>query len=226
MVRHVRDAVALHLAGRTVVPGQCAVSGRIADTRLVFRLRAVLHRPGPLSDAGAVGRRRGESRRRVAYRLDSGDARARSTESAGPTVVAHIDYGPLFGVSVVYSYLVVLGGLGLLIHTTFRARQRYRKQTALVALSAVVPLTGSVVTYVLDLTVIDYTPVGMAVFGVVFAVALTRYQLLDVYPVPRSEILQHVDKGIVATDPDGRIIDDMLMLSEAASPSPTATTGR
>ena len=127
--------------------------------------------------------------------------------SVGPYAVAHIDHGPLFDVAVIYSYLVVVAGLGLLIYTTFQARELYRKQTALVTLSAVVPVAGSVVTYVLDLTVIDYTPVGMAVFGVVFAVALTRYQLLDVYPVPRNQILQHVDKGIIATDPEGRIID-------------------
>ncbi|MFC6975264.1 histidine kinase N-terminal 7TM domain-containing protein [Halomicroarcula sp. GCM10025709] len=128
-------------------------------------------------------------------------------ETVGGVAVAHITHGPLFQAAVGYSYLVILGGLGLLVLTTFRTRQLYQQQTALVTAAAVVPFAGSVVTYVLDLTVVDYTPVGLAVFGVSFAVALTRYRLLDVYPVPRNRIIRHLDSGIVVTDTTGRVLD-------------------
>jgi signal transduction histidine kinase len=122
-------------------------------------------------------------------------------------VIADITHGPLFSVSVAYSYLVVLAGLGLLTLTTLRTRQLYQKQTALVTVAAAVPLLGGAVSYVFDLTVIDYTPVGLAVFGLSFAVALTRYQLLEVYPVPRNQIINHIDNGVVVTDAQDRIVD-------------------
>lgn len=40
-----------------------------------------------------------------------------------------------------------------------------------------------------------------------FAVALTRYQLLEVYPVPRNQIINHIDSGVVLTDASDRIVD-------------------
>ena len=122
-------------------------------------------------------------------------------------VIINFSYGPLFYVLVGYSYLVVLGGLALLFVTTLQTRALYRKQTALVTVAAFVPLVGGVVAYLLDLTVIDYTPVGLAVFGVSVAVALSRYRLLDVFPVPRDRIINQIDTGIIVTDGDDRIVD-------------------
>jgi nitrogen-specific signal transduction histidine kinase len=122
-------------------------------------------------------------------------------------LVADITHGPLFDVAVVYSYLVVLGSLGLLGLTALRTRQLYQKQTALITVAAFVPLVGGAVAYVLDITVIDYTPVGLAAFGVGVAVALSRYQLLDVYPVPRNRIIDQIATGVVVTDASDRIVD-------------------
>jgi len=122
-------------------------------------------------------------------------------------LVADISFGPLFNVAVAYSYLVVLGSLGLLGVTTLRTRQLYQKQTLLITVAAFVPLVGGAVAYVFGITVIDYTPVGLAVLGVGVAVALTRYQLLDVYPVPRNRIIAQIDTGIVVTDATDRIVD-------------------
>jgi nitrogen-specific signal transduction histidine kinase len=122
-------------------------------------------------------------------------------------VIADITHGPLFHLSVGYSYLVVIAGLGLLTLTTLRTRQLYQKQTALITVAAAVPLVGAAISYVLNLTVIDYTPVGLAVVGLSFALALTRYQLLEVYPVPRNQIINHINKGVVVTDAEDRIVD-------------------
>jgi len=122
-------------------------------------------------------------------------------------VIADIDSGPLFHVSVVYCYLVVLGGLALLGLTAVRTRRLYQKQAALITATALVPLMGGAVAYLFDFTIIDYTPVGLAVFGVGVAVALTRYRLLDVSPVPRNRIIDRVDTGIVVTDARGRVVD-------------------
>ena len=133
--------------------------------------------------------------------------RRASLVPVGEFVVADITHGPLFDLAVGYSYLVVLAGLGLLGLTTLRTRALYQKQTALVTVGAVVPLLGGVVAYLLELTVIDYTPVGLAVFGIGVAVALTRYQLLDVYPVPRNSIIDQIGTGIVVTDANDRIVD-------------------
>jgi len=127
--------------------------------------------------------------------------------SVNGLLVADISFGPLFDVTVAYSYCIVLGSLGLLGMTTLRTRQLYQKQTLLITVAAFVPLVGGAVVYGLGITVIDYTPVGLAVFGVGVAVALTRYQLLNVYPVPRNRIIAQIDTGIVVTDAMDRIVD-------------------
>jgi len=121
--------------------------------------------------------------------------------------LADIDHGPLFDVAVAYSYLVVVGSLVLLGLTALRTRALYRKQTAIITITATVPLIGGAVAYGFEITVIDYTPVGLAVFGVGVVVALTRYQLLDVYPVPRNRIINQIDTGIVVTDRRDRVVD-------------------
>jgi len=122
-------------------------------------------------------------------------------------LVADITHGPLFNLAVVFSYLVVLGSLGLLGLTALRTRELYQKQTALIAVATLVPLVGGVVAYLLDFTVIDYTPLGLAVLGAGVAIALTRYRLLDVSPVPRNRIIDQIDTGVVVTDARSRVVD-------------------
>jgi len=125
----------------------------------------------------------------------------------GSFLIADINTGPLFALAVAYCYLIVIAGLCLLGLTAVRTRALYQKQAALITLTAFVPLIGGGFAYVFDTTVIDYTPVGLAVFGVGAAVALTRYRLLDVSPVPRNRVIDQVDTGIVVTDASDRVVD-------------------
>ncbi len=125
----------------------------------------------------------------------------------GASQIAHISYGPLFPLAVGYSYVLIAVGLGLLVSTAVRAPGLYRKQATLITLGALVPIVGSVVTYALDVTVIDLTPVALSAFGATFALALSRYRLLDVVPLARNEVIRQIDDGMVVTDERGQLVD-------------------
>jgi PAS domain S-box-containing protein len=127
--------------------------------------------------------------------------------------VASITHGPLFLLTVAYSYVLVTVGLGLLVVTTLRTPRLYRRQTLLITVGAAVPIAGSVGSYLLDLTVVDLTPLALSVFGVTFVVALARFRLLDVLPVARDRVIGQVDDGILVADEQGRIVD----VNEAAT---------
>lgn len=122
-------------------------------------------------------------------------------------VLVEITYGPLFYLTVGYSYILVALGIGVLVVTTLQTPALYRRQSLLITMGAVVPICGSVITYFLDLTPIDLTPVGLAIFGVTLVLAFTRYRLLEVYPIARNKVIRGVHDGILVTDPNGRVVD-------------------
>jgi signal transduction histidine kinase len=126
---------------------------------------------------------------------------------AGGAQVATVSYGPLFLLAVGYSYLLIGAGLAMLVATTFRSRRIYRQQAALISIGALVPMGGSVATYILGATVFDLTPIALSVFGLTVALALSQYRLLDVVPLARDELLTQIDDGIVVTDGRGQIVD-------------------
>ncbi|MFC7095814.1 histidine kinase N-terminal 7TM domain-containing protein [Halobaculum marinum] len=127
--------------------------------------------------------------------------------SYGGFVALDVVHGPVFLACVGYAYVFVLAGVARIVLTSIRAPSVYRRQAGLVTLGAVVPLGASVGSYILDVTMIDLTPVALAVFGVTVAVALVRYQLLTVAPIERDAILSEVSDGILVTDADGRVLD-------------------
>ncbi|SFR52318.1 histidine kinase N-terminal 7TM domain-containing protein [Halogeometricum limi] len=128
-------------------------------------------------------------------------------ELVGPFVVLLPAPGPLFLLVLAYSYALVAVGLGLLFVTTLRTPSLYRRQALLITLGAVVPIAGSVVSYVLGLTVLDLTPIALSAFGVTFSLALTRFRLLDVLPIARDRIIKQLDDGVVVTGIDDRVVD-------------------
>lgn len=130
-----------------------------------------------------------------------------SPGAPGPFVTA-VTPGPWYVVHAVYSYFLVATGTVWLGHRLWEVRNRtfYRGQIATVFLAVVVVL-GTNLSFNLEITTVDWTPVAGAFAALIFAGAASQYRLFDVSPLAREVVVENMDSGMLVTNADGEIID-------------------
>lgn len=129
---------------------------------------------------------------------------------AAPFPVLHADYGPWYTwVLLPEVGLLNAAVLTLLGRAMFRAHPFYRRQYALLFLSLVLPLIGTVL-YVFDLPPwSDYnlTVAIAGLSGLLLAVGLFRWRLFDIVPLARDLVVEDLADGVIVADGAGRIVD-------------------
>jgi len=148
----------------------------------------------------------------------------------GARVVQHgrlslleLGHGPAFYVLWVYSYLLLFTAAVLMVASRLHLDRYYRHQSRLILLGLAAPWLGNA-AYVLGFVPgppLDYTTVGFAATGLAFAAGNARFRLLDVVPVARTLLLEHLQEGVLVLDTDGRIVD----CNPAAAPVLRGTVG-
>lgn len=121
----------------------------------------------------------------------------------------HVVHGPWFWVHAVYSYLLVLIGVSLIMRQAFKSYTLYRRQSIWLVMGGLVPILFSLV-YVLHLVPNlrkDFTPVGFAVAGVLFAIGMFRNRLFDLKPVARDLLIESLNDPMLVLDCKGRLVD-------------------
>lgn len=118
------------------------------------------------------------------------------------------EVGPAFLLHALLSY-------GLLTATAVvfaRARRRggplQRRQLGLLLLALLVPLPGNVlITLLPSAAAPDLTGIGFALSGLLTSWALLRHGLLDLVPVARALVLEHLADAVLVLDAEGRTVD-------------------
>jgi PAS domain-containing protein len=117
-------------------------------------------------------------------------------------------YGPLWWVSMVYSYLLVAGGSTLLIASALRDKhpESWRRQVA-VGLAALVPLAGNSV-YVAWGLVWPFPPAPILFCAALMALrqALFSGGMLQTLPVSHAELVTQIPVPMVLTDRRGAVV--------------------
>lgn len=125
-----------------------------------------------------------------------------------PPVVL-LEFGPGYYVQIAYAYLLVTVGLAVLVVSLYRASRLYRTQTTLLLLGALPPFATTILyTLRVDwgpLPALDPTPLVLPIPGLVFGLALYRFDLLARTPVARERILTETNDGFVVLDEQGQI---------------------
>jgi PAS domain S-box-containing protein len=120
-------------------------------------------------------------------------------------IVLQRTFGPVFWLGVVYSNLVNGVGTVLLLRKLVKARRLFRGQTLAILTGTTVPWAAATLFYN------GLSPVEPEVFfsvtGVAFAVAISRYGLLDVVPVGRETVVRQMDDPVVVVDGADRVVD-------------------
>jgi len=136
---------------------------------------------------------------------------AEVTVVGGVPVEQHLP-GPWFLVNLVYAYLLVLTGAGLLLGLVSVSDYLYADQSGLLVVGTVVPLLANLVSvtgYVL-LPGLDVTPFGFTVTGLTFGYALFDRRLFDLVPATRrlgrDAAIADLDDGVLILDADYRVV--------------------
>ncbi len=127
----------------------------------------------------------------------------------GPFPALEVDHGAWFWVHLSYSYLLLLVGTILLIAMLIRSPHLYRKQNLALLVAVSVPWVGNGV-YVLGLSPVsnlDPTPFAFLLSGMAIALSLFGFRLLDVVPVARENVIEHMTDGLVVLDLQDRVVD-------------------
>jgi PAS domain S-box-containing protein len=118
--------------------------------------------------------------------------------------------GPLFWGHVIYSYLIVLFGSFLLVRAAIRSPRPYRRQSIAMLISAIGPLLGDIVsTFGLTPAVpwLDVTPFFFVLTGLTMLWGVFRLRMLDIVPIARDAIIEHMSDGVIILDSKSNVID-------------------
>lgn len=113
--------------------------------------------------------------------------------------------GPWYAVHGVYNYTILLLGILLFIPMYIRALPIVRKQIVLLILGAAAPMLFNI-GYMFN-TIIDFTPLGFAVSGVVYAWGIFRFGLFRLTPLAYAKMFDTVRDGVVLLDYDNQIVN-------------------
>ncbi len=127
------------------------------------------------------------------------------TMEAGNTLVyAH---GPIFFLVIGYSYLMLLGGVLILIAAVGRHDSSYRGQFIAVLLFSLFPFVGSL-AYVFGFSPFpdqDPAPIAFTIAAVGLTWSLLRQGLLTVVPIAQESVLQNLHDAVLVLDSTNRI---------------------
>ncbi|WP_436935783.1 histidine kinase N-terminal 7TM domain-containing protein [Halovenus marina] len=121
-------------------------------------------------------------------------------------------YGPWFWVTLVYSYILVLLGGGVLLRLLFASNYLYTDQAILLGIGIIVPLVGNIFAVFVSTPVpgFDLTPYGFAVWGIALFGIVYRRRLFSLIPATqrlgRKNAISQLDDGVIIIDDDKRVV--------------------
>lgn len=121
----------------------------------------------------------------------------------------HVAYGPWFWVHTVQSYVLVLAGALLVLHSYLGASPVYRQQSRWLVWGGLIPVLWNMI-YVLRVIPglrKDYTPVALALAGLCFAIGMARDRLFDLRPMARGRVFETMRDAVIVVDAGGRLVD-------------------
>jgi len=125
-------------------------------------------------------------------------------------VLLNPDYGWFHNaVFVPYQYLLYGLTVLLLTNSLYAAHPVFRRGYSLLIIGMILPMAGSVV-YVLHIppfAVFNPTPVLLIVTAVTYVVTFTRRKILDIRPIAREQVLDHLNEGVIVFDLENRLVD-------------------
>ena len=151
----------------------------------------------------------------------------RSYPPGSTSALVQIELGPLFYLLLAYSTVLTAIATGVLLLTLVRISAAYRRQSAIL-LSAIglVWVTNLLATVGVGVfQEVDWTPVALAVAGLMLVLGVFRFSLLDLVPVARTTLVETMPDPVLVLDAHRRVIDHNPAALRALGASRTTLQG-
>ncbi len=122
--------------------------------------------------------------------------------------VLALGHGAVFYFGVLYAYTLILAASVMLLSARSAARRFYRRQSLVVLIAIGTPWIANAL-YILHIPAggFDLTTIAFAVTATAVSLGCLRWGLLDVVPIARDAVVEHMSDGMVVLDLRGRIAD-------------------
>lgn len=114
--------------------------------------------------------------------------------------------GPAFWVHTAYSYLLLIGGIVVLVQAYLQSASFYRRQIRVLLAAALVPWLANVLFLLAGGRNLDPTPIAFAVTVAMLAWGIFSFGLVEIMPVAFAQIVQGIKDGILVLDKQNRVI--------------------
>jgi PAS domain S-box-containing protein len=116
--------------------------------------------------------------------------------------------GPGFWINIAYTYVVLAGGIVLLLLHTVHSPYLYKRRAGIVIMGTVVPWIGNAI-FILhpEERIFDPTPFLFTCTAVIAALAVFHYDLLEPVPTLRDARIESVGDGVIILDTRRRVAD-------------------
>ena len=118
-------------------------------------------------------------------------------------------YGPYFYVHSVYTYLLLIIGIGRLLIFSIRNAGFFSKQSLLISIGLVCPVIVNVLGSFLKLIpmTVFVTPISFSVSIICFALAIFKFDFLGIAPIALRKIADRMSDSYLVLNDDGNITD-------------------
>lgn len=118
-------------------------------------------------------------------------------------------YGPYFYVHSVYTYLLLIIGIGRLLIFSIRNAGFFSKQSLLISIGLACPVIVNVLGSFLKLIPITVfvTPISFSVSIICFALAIFKFDFLGIAPIALRKIADRMSDSYLVLNDDGNITD-------------------
>ena len=118
-------------------------------------------------------------------------------------------YGPFFYVHSVYTYLLLIIGIGRLLIFSIRNAGFFSKQSLLISIGLACPVIVNVLGSFLKLIpmTVFVTPISFSVSIICFALAIFKFDFLGIAPIALRKIADRMSDSYLVLNDDGNITD-------------------
>ena len=118
-------------------------------------------------------------------------------------------YGPYFYVHSVYTYLLLIIGIGRLLIFSIRNAGFFSKQSLLISIGLACPVIVNVLGSFLKLIpmTVFVTPISFSVSIICFALAIFKFDFLGIAPIALRKIADRMSDSYLVLNDDGTITD-------------------